>query len=243
MSGRRHWAWIIGPAGVLLALALALQIWPHAATRDLGVSAQEVRVATVLPPMLGEVLGRDEPIASTEELRKAVANLLNFDDGGYRIYALPQGRISIYVAWWRVGRMSPRLVAAHTPDVCWPANGWVRDRSAEVKQGALREELRAKGFAEGEHRVFTMNGKPEYVVFWHKVGHEILSYKTGYAPPWWAWLDELWRGGLNLKQEQIFVRISSDKPLDTLFADREMEPLRQMLHALGLGDLNGASGP
>jgi hypothetical protein len=130
--------------------------------------------------------------------------------------------------------MSPRLVAAHTPDVCWPGNGWVRDKAAETKQGAGSYELVTAGFARGECRVFVANGKPEYVVFWHKVGDEMLSYKNGWAPPWWAWLDELWRGGLNLRKEQLFVRVSSDKPLETIWSKPEMEPLRKALLEMGL---------
>jgi hypothetical protein len=85
-----------------------------------------------------------------------------------------------------------------------------------------------------------MRGVPEYVVFWHKVGDEILSYKTGFAPPWWAWLDEMRRGGLNLRKEQLFVRISSDKPLQDVWTRPELADLRNALRELGLGELRGA---
>lgn len=209
--------------------------------RDLtAVNARSL--AKRLPETLAGGSVRDEPIAATEEMKKAVGELLNFNDGLFRIYQLPDIRVSVYVAWWEAGRMSPRLVATHTPDVCWPGNGWVRDRSAEDRdrtpdggRPALQDMLRAKGFAEGQCRVFLMQDKPEYVVFWHKVGGEMLSYGTGYAPPWWAWLDEMWRGGLNLRKEQLFVRISSDKPLFGIWTQPETAPLRQALLDLGLG--------
>lgn len=187
-----------------------------------------------LPVRLATGGVHDEPIAATEEMRKAVGELLNFNDGIYRIYQLPGVRISVYAAWWESGRMSPRLVATHTPDVCWPANGWQRDRPAETGLEPLRTMLSADDFARGECRVFQLQGKREYVVFWHKVGGEMLSYATGEAPPWWAWLDEMRRGGLNLRQEQLFVRVSSDQPLQEVWLRPELEPLRNALLQLGL---------
>lgn len=192
----------------------------------------------MLPVNLAGGGSRDEPIAATEEMKQKVGELLNYDDAVYRIYQMPGARVSVYAAWWRAGKMSPRLVAGHTPDVCWPGNGWERDRAAENGLGALRPELAATGFAAGECRVFVANGNPEYVVFWHKVGTEMLSYKNGYAPPWWAWLDELWRGGLNLRKEQLFVRISSDRPLESFWSKPETAPLREALLKLGLGARN-----
>ncbi len=223
---------------LLLGLVLQLPVWRTEPGRKpegqqlTAVSGKNL--AERLPANLPGGSVRDEPIAATEEMKKAVGELLNFNDGLFRIYQLPDARVSVYVAWWEAGRMSPRLVATHTPDVCWPANGWVRNPTAEGDHGALSEELRAEGFDKGEYRVFLMKQTPEYVVFWHKVGDEILSYGTGYAPPWWAWLDEMWRGGLNLRKEQLFVRISSDRPLRGVLQKPELESLRRTLLELGL---------
>jgi hypothetical protein len=223
----------------LLAIGAVLQlpVW-RKEVRQLSLGDVNT-LARKLPASLAGGGVRDDPIAATEEMKKAVGELLNFNDGVFRIYQLPDARLSVYVAWWEAGRMSPRLVATHTPDVCWPGNGWVRDRTAEAKLGALSGEFGATNFAPGEARVFLMQGKPEYVVFWHKVGDEMLSYKTGFAPPWWAWLDEMWRAGLNLRKEQLFVRISSDKPLQETWGRAELEPLRKALLELGLR-ANGA---
>jgi len=226
-----------GLGSVLAALLLGgvllqLPIWRTESARLSQLKGKPL--AKRLPPGLAGGTAQDEPIAGTEEMKKAVGELLNFSDGVYRIYRIPGARISAYVAWWEAGRMSPRLVAGHTPDVCWPENGWVRNKDAEGSHMALSEELSAKGFAEGETRVFVTNSKPEYVVFWHKVGDEMLSYQNGWAPPWWAWIDEMWRGGLNLKKEQLFVRVSSDRPLEEIWSRSETEPLRKALLQLGL---------
>lgn len=225
---------------LLVGLALQLPVW-RKDQPQLRLSGED-SLANRLPANLRGGTAHDEPIAATEEMKKAVGELLNFNEGLFRIYQLPDARVSVYVAWWEAGRMSPRLVATHTPDVCWPGNGWERDRTAEVGLSAMCEELRAKGFAAGECRVFRMQNKPEYVVFWHKVGNEMLSYQTGYAPPWWAWIDEMWRGGLNLREEQLFVRISSDKPLESIWGRFEMEPLRRALLELGLGTKSEGQG-
>lgn len=234
MKHRGRYLFLVIIAAMLLAgVVLQLPVW-RKETGHLSMAGENV-LARRLPASLKGGSVRDEPIAATEEMKKAVGGLLNFNDGLFRLYQLSDIRVSVYVAWWEAGRMSPRLVAIHTPDVCWPGNGWVRDKVAEAKLGAGSYELAAAGFAEGECRVFTMREKPEYVVFWHKVGDEMLSYKTGWAPPWWAWLDEMWRGGLNLRKEQLFVRISSDKPLDAIWSKPEMEPLRKALLDLGLG--------
>lgn len=229
----RRWLWFVAAMGSLLVAAIGLQWWT--ASAHMKSTLEDKRLANLLPEKLGaRGDARDEPIAASEEMKKAVGELLNFNDGLYRIYSLPDARVSVYVAWWEAGRMSPRLVAAHTPDVCWPGNGWLRDTAAEAGLSALGEKLRAKGFSDGELRVFLMQNKPEYVAFWHKVGDEMLSYGTGFAPPWWAWLDEMRRGGLNLRKEQLFVRISSDRPLQDILDKPELEPLRRALLNLGL---------
>ena len=221
-------------AGVMLALAVGLQLL-SASSRNTNPSFGKAgSLGRLLPDRLENGTVRDEPIAATDEMKKAVGELLNFNDGVFRIYQLPGARVSVYIARWEAGRMSPRLVATHTPDVCWPGNGWLRDRTAEEGLDALREELRAKGFEKGECRVFLMKEKPEYVVFWHKVGDEMLSYGTDFAPPWWAWIDEMWRSGLNLRKEQLFVRISSDRPLLDVWSKPELDPLRNALLEMGL---------
>ena len=219
---------------VLLVGAIILQSLERPPALANSSMARGVKLAAALPARLGEGIARDEAVAATEEMKKAVSELLNYDDAVFRIYEVDGKRISVYAAWWRPGRMSPRLVAAHTPDVCWPGNGWERDRNAEGNLGVFESVLAQDNFAPAEARVFRMSGHPEYVAFWHKVGDVMLGYHTGYAPPWWAWLDEMRRDGLNLRKEQLFVRVSSDTPLQDVWARPDLEPLRSALLALGL---------
>ncbi len=228
------------PGRTIISVAAALLLLVAAVLQSHPVPPSvrpTTRLADILPLQLPGGSSRDEPIATTEEMKRAVGELLNYDDAVFRVYQMPGWRISVYAAWWSAGKMSPRLVAAHTPDVCWPGNGWERDREAEGRHGPLNQTLDAAGLATGECRVFKIRGMSEHVVFWHKVGGEMVSYGTGYAPPWWAVFDEIRRKGLNLRQEQLFVRVSSDKPLETIWGNPETEPLRKALLRMGLEKL------
>ena len=150
-------------------------------------------------------------IADTPEMKAAVDELLNYDDGVFVDYTNGTDRLSVYIAYWTPGRMSQRLVASHTPDVCWVGNGWQNEKSSVV------DGLRAAGrvVAPAESRRFSINGTTEYVWFWHTVGGETKSYSTGSVPPWYAPLTDMLRKGLNQREEQFFIRVSSRAPLNS----------------------------
>lgn len=219
----------------LLLTPLGLQFAARRVDSDKAILPGGKTLAELLPKTVAGYAVNDEPIATTDEMKRAVGELLNFSDAVYRIYQAPGRRVSVYVAWWEAGKMSPRLVAAHTPDVCWPGVGWTRAPEREKHLEGLGRELSLGGFAPAEMRVFVTRETPEYVVFWHRVGDRMLSYKTGGAPPWWAWLDELWRDGLAGRKSQLFVRVSSDVPLESSWNDPALEPVRSALRDLGLG--------
>jgi hypothetical protein len=154
------------------------------------------------------------PIADTPELQKRVLDLLDYDDAVYVTYTKGDLRVSVYLAYWKPGKVSPRSIARHTPDVCWTLAGW---------DCIKRQELPTFRFGtyEGkqtEYRVFTANGRTEYVVFWHVFGDEIVSYHTGWRPPWDATITDFLRWGNQQKLEQYFLRVSSNRPL-TEFRD------------------------
>lgn len=227
-------------SATLLLAGVIVQLVPKQQKLADSSLARGIALAAILPTHLGGAVGRDQPIAETEEMMRAVDEALNFDDAIFRTYELADARVAVYAAWWRPGKMSPRLVAGHTPDVCWPANGWVRDAACEAEFAALGGQLTAAGFLPGECRVFSGAGRPEHVVFWHKVGDEVKSYGNAWAPPWWAIFDEMRRDGLDLRQEQLFVRLSSNRPIEELLARPEIGPLIESLRSLGLGIANGA---
>lgn len=221
------------------------------------------------------------PVAETAEMQKAVGEILNFDDAVYAIYDNGGLRVSIYAAYWSPGKMSHRLIAGHTPDVCWVGGGWVRRKAESLgmkiesrKEGAEertaargqkpddggqttedRGQLVRRSLGEGgrsevggqrpeagrqttesggrlaatklegrrregetavlpmEYREFQLGGQTEYVVFGHMVGGRSMSYGTGGLPPWYGFLGDLWARGFQQREEQFFVRISSNRSL------------------------------
>jgi hypothetical protein len=180
------------------------------------------KLADLLPPAPVGWTMKTKEIADTPEMKQAVGELLNYDDGVFVDYTNGIDRLSVYIAYWKPGKMSHRLVAAHTPDVCWVGNGWKKEKSETVR-GLTTSNGRPLAPAEG--RVFTAQGQPEYVWFWHLVGSEAKSYATGSAPPWYAALQDLWERGFNQRQEQFFIRLSSAESLDSKDLNPVLQPV------------------
>jgi len=183
----------------------------------------------LLPPPPPGWTMKEKPIADSPEMKEAVAELLNFDDGVFVDYTQGITRLSVYIAYWRPGKMSHRLVAGHTPDVCWVGGGWKKlhagSTPALAVTAASHSQLnplpsvattQAHAIPTGEERTFTAQGTTEYVWFWHLVGQESKSYGTGTTPPWYATITDLFAKGLNQRDEQFFIRLSSNVPLSEL---------------------------
>ena len=225
MVSRNIWVRVglIFVAGVLLAGVTAV-----IGQRETPAGVSVAAFAELLP-RAHELPGwsaTQRTVADTEEMTRAVAELLNYDAGGFVTYTNGDREISIYAAYWIPGKMSPRLVATHTPDVCWIGNGWVCQSAGiadlEVANG---QRFRVKT------RVFAAPvGAPQHVVFCHVVGGLPREYSQFGEPPWYAILSELRWGGLNLREEQLFFRISSNHPFETF---RDAAPVRLFLSRLG----------
>lgn len=189
---------------------------------------------------------REIPIADSPEMKEAVGELLNFDDGVFVNYLGPNGdRLSVYVAYWTPGKMSHRLIAGHTPDVCWVLTGWKRSSMERIDGSLLSpsahkkatwrtsgaDDPKSTGFLplvqlqrvipDGEGRTFVANGKTEYVWFWHLVGGQSKRYGGNLAPPWYAAITDMLQKGFNQREEQFFIRLSSNSPL----ADQVGDPM------------------
>jgi hypothetical protein len=151
-----------------------------------------------------------QAIADTPEMKAKVGELLNFSDGAFFIYTRGGQRLSVYIAYWTPGRMSHRLVAGHTPDVCWVGAGWIRQaaESGLVLPGGPGWRL-----LPGEQRTMTLGGNTEHVVFWHLLDGQPLSYRTGAEPPWYAIVTDMFSHQLNQRAEQFFIRVSSNEPV------------------------------
>ncbi len=173
-----------------------------------------------VPPPLAETISastagwtaEDMAIAETEEMKRAVGELLNFDDAIFRSYRKGGWQFDVYAAYWRPGKMSERLVAGHSPDVCWVAAGW----KPLSREAPAERNWAAEG---AQYRVFGDNaGRPRNVVFWHVSGGRAVDYGGG-VPPWWTIFSDLKTHGLKQRRSQYFVRVSANVPWDELVAD------------------------
>jgi hypothetical protein len=105
-------------------------------------------------------------------------------------------------------------------------NGWKKE-SSETVTGLITGNGKTLPPAEG--RKFSIRDTTEYVWFWHLVGQETKSYATGGAAPWHAPLTDLWSKGLQQRQEQFFIRLSSAVPLDTKLIQSMVSPVLSQL--------------
>lgn len=137
--------------------------------------------------------------------------------------------IIIYVAYWRAGQAPVSLVASHTPDACWPGSGWVRVNS-NVTRVPLKLEERT--LPPAEYRVFVADEKPEHVWFWHLYDGRPISYRDPYSPA--ELLRIAWRFGFRHDGDQLFVRVSSNRPWSEISREPLIDQFFARMRALGL---------
>jgi hypothetical protein len=200
---------------LVLAAAIGLQVVGGLNRRP---EPRPPALSTALPTAVGNWAVADQPIAETAEMRKAVGELLNFDDAVFRTYRNGARQFDVYVACWEPGKMSERLVAGHSPDVCWVAAGWTPVARGEAAGGDPTTTWASAG---GQYRVFNdPHGAPRWVVFWHTSGGQLVDYGAGNGvPPWWTIFSDLAHGGLNQRKSQYFVRVSANVPWRELAND------------------------
>jgi exosortase len=143
------------------------------------------------------------------------AGTLQTDVLAQRIYAEGQGaqrtQITIYLAYWRPGQAPVALVAAHTPDACWPAAGWQARATPNAHAGLFAG---SRPLAPAESRLFTYAGFPQYVWFWQLYDGHPIPYQNPYS------LRELasiaWHYGFRHDGDQMFISVASNRPWDEI---------------------------
>jgi hypothetical protein len=114
------------------------------------------------------------------------------------------------------------MVASHTPDACWPGSGWTAPARAPGADPGHRRPAHAgrrprRGF-------FTLGDDPQHVWFWHLYDGQPIAYSDPYSPT--ELLRIAWRYGFRRDGDQLFVRVSSNRPWDEIAA---RPPLAQFL--------------
>ena len=218
----------------LLALVLAAEFSPP---RPRGFTGD---LNQALPEVPGWVR-REIPIAGSSAAMASAQGILNYSQAKQILYAKGSTQILVYVAYWEPGKVSVVDAGSHNPDSCWVNNGCVRTERVYSVPGRVGER-ELLPYELGQY-ILPQGGK-QNVAFWHLVNGEPNRYEDQLA----GWRDGLigrlerlplvWKDirtyGLNQKNEQMFVRISSGARIEDLFADPANRALFEALARLGV---------
>jgi hypothetical protein len=218
----------------LLALVLAAEFSPP---RPRGFTGD---LNQALPEVAGWVR-RDIPIAGTSAAMASAQGILNYSQAKQMLYTKGGTQVLVYVAYWEPGKVSVVDAGSHNPDSCWVNNGCVRTERIYSVPGRVGER-ELLPYESGQYIV--PNGGKQNVAFWHLVNGEPNRYEeqeAGWRNGLLGRLERLplvWKDirtyGLNQKNEQMFVRISSNARIEDLFADPANGGLFEALTRLGI---------
>lgn len=169
-------------------------------------------LSNIIPKEINGWTYADFDLANSEESSDRIAAFLNFDDSLYRVYVKGNVHVGVYIAYWTPGKVSYRWAGAHTPDTCWVVNGWTRlDRKYSIPFQVNEFKLKNAEFG-----IYKKDRTIEKVYFWHLVGGEPFGYAQKEIPNIFGALIDIQKYGLNLRQEQFFIRLSSNENLEFL---------------------------
>ncbi len=146
--------------------------------------------------------------------------------------ATPAGpaQLTVYLAYWPPGRAAVSLVASHTPDACWPGAGWALKPggSPRVQLGAIAD----RQLPDAEYRLFEQNQYPQHVWYWHLYNGRPIYPDLPNSPR--RLLALAWAHGFQKEGDQLFVRVSSNRPWAELAQEPLVQEIVARLQRLGL---------
>jgi hypothetical protein len=190
---------------VLLLVAVAITLfkpWVPESSRSYGL------LIAGLPATYSGWQVAEQEVASTPEMKYAVAQMLNYDEAILRDFRQGDVQVTLYVAHWKAAKFPARLVAQHTPEVCWPGFGW-NQVQADYNRDVLLPD--GKPALPGQFVSFEKNQQPCHVVYWHIVNGRLSGFASGPQSRSLSILDSFWQDVRAASGEQLFVRISSNK--------------------------------
>ena len=213
--------------GCTLVAAITTQIWQAAQHRDF---IEPAPLSERLPTELPGWISREVPLAETAEGRSVVEGILRYDDYFSRLYRRGEIELTVYIAYWLPNKMPPKLIAQHTPDQCWTANGWT------CEERASRVTFEGLSLLPSETGIYTHSRLGRlHVAFWHLVGGHPYHYGSDTIPfILLAPLKELLHFGANQRHEQYFIRLASNVPLSRVWQEPGGDLLLEKLAKLGL---------
>jgi hypothetical protein len=174
----------------------------------------------------------DLPLGPTEALSESANKLLDLDTFLQRRYSKNGSSMTVYVAYWKPGKTDTRLIATHSPDVCWTGNGMTCVESTN------REVVEIPGITTkpAEYRVFEAGASRIRVFFWLTQNGESYDYAESRKaiPNPVHFFKTFFHYALVGKPEHYFVRISSDLPKDRLISESLFAEVLKDLRATGV---------
>ncbi len=157
------------------------------------------------------------------------SDVLQTDCLAQRTYRRGATQVTIYVAYWKPGQAPVSLVATHTPDACWPGSGWIAQPLPESRV-SLPED--GAPLPEAECRLFVNSGAPQYVWFWHLYDGRPIPYLNPYSLRQLLHIALLY--GFRHDGDQVFIRVSSNRPWEAFADEPFMREFLSRLAPLGL---------
>ncbi|MBS0633074.1 MAG: exosortase/archaeosortase family protein [Verrucomicrobia bacterium] len=214
-------------SGLLFAVALAGFF--YASTRpSIRHDLPAPDLAAILPPKV-----EGWAVETSDDLYR-FSSTLKTDYLAQRTYLrnTPQGveQITVYLAYWRAGQASVSLVASHTPDACWPGSGW---EPAKQPPPTVPLAINGRSLPAVEYRQFL--GSDNYqqnVWFWHTYDGKAIAYRNPYSAR--ELLNIAWHYGFRRDGDQMFVRVSSNRPWSDLAREPFLAGIFDQLRGYGL---------
>jgi exosortase len=222
---RRQFKALLGTMGIAAALIFASAINTRPSVRQ-----------NATPPDLLNLLPETAPgwQVSTNNNLYQFSGVLQTDLLAQREYRRqePDGsftEIILYAAYWRAGQVPVSLVASHTPDACWIGSGWVAQKTDPPR---VTLAIDHHALAPAEYRLFTFNGFPQYVWFWHIYDGRPIQYRDPYSAV--ELLRIAWKYGFRHNGDQVFIRVSSNRPWAQFAHDALLEEFFRRAAKVGL---------
>jgi hypothetical protein len=226
---RRFAIILLAAACSLLVTAVLIQLRP---TNSREVRPRNIPLSELLPVAAPQWAVSDKPVAQTLEMQRAVDELLNYNEAIFRTYVRADLQLSAYVAYWKPGQFHPRMIMSHTPDNCWTGAGWTMLPTGEHSTLVISTDHGAT--YPGQLRTFTAGGVVQHVVYWHLVGAKPSIYFEKHRNQFEMFFDTFRDDILEGQREQYFIRLSSNRPLESLVSEPLFQKILEGLSPFGL---------
>ncbi|CAA6694169.1 MULTISPECIES: exosortase-associated EpsI family protein [unclassified Lentimonas] len=190
-------------------------------------------LADIVPSELPGWKIKDMDMAESPESSARITDFLNFDDAIFRVFEKDDTFVGLYIAYWTPGKASYRWAGSHTPDTCWVLNGWSR----EAREYGVPFTHENTEFEPAEYGVYSKNNAAQQVYFWHLIGGKAYSYQQKGNLYFLNSLIDIKNHGLNLRKEQFFIRLSSNKDLEDLKKTNGFEQIMNSLVTISRNSL------